>query len=103
MIEKNDNVAAWVKNDHLGFYINYVFEGRFFRYIPDFLIKLKNGHMLILEVKGKETEKDKVKRQYLDEWVEAVNETREYGVWHSDCVYLTPEIASIIEKYCGDE
>lgn len=45
-------VAAWVKNDHLGFEIVYVFDGVVRKYRPDFLIRLASGRMLVLEVKG---------------------------------------------------
>ena len=34
-------VAAYVKNDHLGFTIPYVFQGRSRQYLPDFLVRLK--------------------------------------------------------------
>jgi hypothetical protein len=40
---------------------------------PDFLVRLTSGDMLILETKGQETEQDKMRRRYLDEWTEAVN------------------------------
>lgn len=98
-LETNDDVVAWVKNDHLGYYIQYVFEGEFHRYTPDFLIKLKNGHMLIIEVKGKNREKDRVKRRYLQEWIEAVNGTNEFGIWHSDIIFHIKEIDGVIDKY----
>jgi len=49
-LERNDNVAAWVKNDHLGFEIHYTFQGIFHKYLPDFLITLRNGTHLVLEI-----------------------------------------------------
>lgn len=51
-------VAAFVKNDHLGFTIPYVFKGRTHSYVPDFLLRLKRQHdedvdrTLIVEVSG---------------------------------------------------
>src|SRR3989304_765990 len=39
-LDRNPNIAGWVKNDHLGFEIAYVFEGIVHKYRPDFLIKL---------------------------------------------------------------
>ncbi|MGH9829886.1 MAG: BPTD_3080 family restriction endonuclease, partial [Blastocatellia bacterium] len=48
-LDRNPNVGAWVKNDHLGFEILYVFSGVVRKYRPDFLIKLKRGKMLVLE------------------------------------------------------
>lgn len=51
-LERNNEVEAWVKNDHLGFEIMYAFDGVVSRYWPDFIIRLANGHHLVLEVKG---------------------------------------------------
>ena len=98
-IEKNPHVKAWVKNDHLGFEIVYVFEGVVRKYRPDFLITLDNGTTLVLEVKGQETRKDIAKRQALEEWIQAVNGTREYGVWHCDVSYHVKDVDEIIQKY----
>jgi type III restriction enzyme len=43
------------------------------KYRPDFLIRLSNGVNLVLEVKGQDTQENRSKRQFLDEWVKAVN------------------------------
>ena len=80
-LDHNKDVVAWVKNDHLGFEILYVFEGIVHKYRPDFIIKLKNGDYLVLETKGQDTHKDKTKRKFLDEWVRAVNAHGGFGKW----------------------
>ncbi|MCP9446716.1 MAG: hypothetical protein NNA22_03985 [Nitrospira sp.] len=72
-LENSQAVAAWVKNDHLGFEIPYLYQGVVRKYRPDFLVRLVRGEMLILETKGEESEQDRVKHRYLDEWVKAVN------------------------------
>ena len=52
------DVAAYVKNDHLGFSIPYVHKGRTHAYVPDFLLRLKRrdgesfDRVLIVEVSG---------------------------------------------------
>ena len=81
VIDNNIHVDAWVKNDHLGFEILYIFSGVVRKYRPDFIIRLKNGEYLILETKGKETLRDKTKRNFLDEWVKAVNQHGGFGTW----------------------
>jgi len=48
-LDKNPNVLAWVKNDHLGFEIIYIYEGIIRKYRPDFIVKLINGINLVLE------------------------------------------------------
>jgi len=81
VIDNNIHVDAWVKNDHLGFEIFYAFSGVVRKYRPDFIIRLKSEKYLILETKGKETLHDKTKRNFLDEWVKAVNQHGGLGTW----------------------
>jgi type III restriction enzyme len=80
-LDHNGNVDAWVKNDHLSFEVLYVFKGVVQKYRPDFLIRLKSGEFLVLETKGQDTDQDKTKRAFLDEWVKAVNEYGGFGKW----------------------
>ena len=61
-LDHTPHVAAWVKNDHLGFEIVYVFDGVVRKYRPDFLVRLANGAMLVLEVKGQDTPQNRAKR-----------------------------------------
>lgn len=44
-------------------------------------IRLKTGDFLILETKGQDTQRDKTKRGFLNEWVKAVNEHSGFGRW----------------------
>jgi type III restriction enzyme len=81
-LDHNRDVAAWVKNDHLGFEILYVYRGVVRKYRPDFLIRLTSGENVILEVKGQDLEQDQVKRRFLDEWVKAINDQGGFGRWH---------------------
>ncbi len=39
--EHSPHVAAYAKNDHLGFTIPYIHEGRSHDYVPDFLLRLR--------------------------------------------------------------
>lgn len=81
-LDRNDNVQAWVKNDHLGFEIRYLFGGTEHRYRPDFIIRFQSGDYLVLETKGQETQADKAKRDALREWCEAVTNHGGFGLWH---------------------
>ncbi len=98
-LDHNPDVKAWVKNDHLGFHVNYIFEGRIWKYYPDFLIKLSNDRMLILEVKGIESEQDRIKRKALNDWVKAVNGTKRFGEWSCDVSYNPADVDGIISKH----
>lgn len=98
-IEHHPHVVAWVKNDHIGFDVSYSFEGTFHQYRPDFLIKLDNGKILVLEVKGQEREKDKAKWQAMDDWIEAVNAENEFGSWCRDVSFDVGDLAAILDKH----
>jgi len=88
-LDHDPHVASWVKNDHLGFEVHYLFQGGVHKYRPDFLIRLTNGLRLVLEVKGENTDQDRTKREFLAEWVEAVNEDGGFGRW-ACAVSFTP-------------
>jgi len=82
-LDHNPAVAAWAKNDHLGFEVTYIFGGEFHKFRPDYLIRLANGVTLVVEAKGHFTPKDETKRRYLAEWIEAVNAHGGFGRWDS--------------------
>ena len=98
-LDDNPNVAAWVKNDHLGFEVIYVYQGVVRKYRPDFLIRLTVGKMLVLEVKGQDTQQDRTKRRFLDEWVAAVNEHGGFGAWAADVSLHPHDVAAILQKH----
>ena len=98
-LDHNENVTAWVKNDHLGFDIFYIHDGIVRKYRPDFIIRLKSGDFLVLEVKGQNTDRDKAKRHALKEWVEAVNEEGRFGRWHCDMSTKPSDIKDILHNH----
>lgn len=98
-LDRSKNVISWVKNDHLGFAITYVFRGVIHKYYPDFLIKFGDGIVLVLEVKGKDDQQNRTKRQYLDEWVRSVNSDGRFGQWRWDVSFRSSDIKDIIRKH----
>lgn len=96
-LDENDRVASWVKNDHLGFEILYVFRGAVRKYRPDFLVRLTNGEMLILEVKGVESDESKAKHQFAEEWIQAVNSDGRFGIWRFAVSRDPADVASILQ------
>lgn len=96
-LDRNPHVEAWVKNDHLGFEIHYIFSGVVKKYRPDFIIRLKTGKFLILETKGQDTQQDKTKREFLDEWVISVNEYGGFGIWQWAVSNDPADVAEILE------
>lgn len=89
MLESDDRVHAYVKNERLGFTIPYVHEGRSHEYIPDFLVRLRTEpgdveRTLIIEVSGSQkspgptaAKADTARNQ----WCAAVNNWGEFGRW----------------------
>lgn len=117
--ERNAKVAAYVKNDHLGFSIPYVHKGRSHRYVPDFLLRLRRhegddvDRTLIVEVSGGQKQVHSpgsvaVKADTArDSWCTAVNNHRGFGVWGyieiSSMIGVTERLHDAIAKlYAGD-
>lgn len=96
VLDNDPSVTAWVKNDHLGFEVLYVYRGVVRKYRPDFVVRLVSGDMLVLETKGLDTEQDEVKRRYLAEWVEAVNSHGGFGRWRWAVAHQPGDIRDIL-------
>jgi len=97
-LDRNSNVVAWAKNDHLGFEIPYTFEGVIHKFRPDFIIKLVNGTALILETKGQDSQQDRTKREFLDEWVRAVSGHDGFGKWAWAVSRNPKDVGQILES-----
>lgn len=100
-LDHNANVAAWTKNDHLGFEIAYIFAGIFHKYRPDLLIRLTTGTNLVVELKGESTPQDQTKKRYLDEWVKAVNAHGGFGKWAAGLCLNPSDLPTVIQKSAG--
>jgi len=98
-LDRNSNVSAWVKNDHLSFEILYVYRGIIQKFRPDYLIRLSSGKMLVLEVKGQDTQQDKTKRDFLSEWVRAVNQNGGFGTWSWDVSRNPRDLLNILQTH----
>jgi type III restriction enzyme len=88
--EAHRQVAAYAKNDHLGFTIPYVHKGRTHAYLPDFLLRLRRAdgedfdRTLIVEVSGSQKSPGPTKTKALtarDSWCAAVNNHDGLGRW----------------------
>ena len=96
--DRHDAVIAWAKNDHLWFEVTYIFGGVFLKYRPDYLIRLADGSNLVLEIKGLDDEKNRTKRRYLDEWVQAVNAHGGFGAWKWAVCFKPSDLLTVIQK-----
>ncbi len=97
-LDKSNFVKSFVKNDHLGFFILYNFKGVIRKYYPDFMIRLANNEYLILETKGVDSQQNQTKREFLNEWVNAVNTHGGFGKWHWDVSFHPSDLSSLLLK-----
>ena len=98
-LDRNANVRAWVKNDHIGFEITYSFKGIIHKFRPDYLVRLTNGKTLILEVKGQDDQQQQTKREFLSEWVRAVNGHGGFGGWTADVSRHPKDVVEILLRH----
>ena len=98
-IDHNPEIDAWVKNDHLGFEILYIYQGIVRKYRPDFLIRFRSGNFLVLETKGHDTPQDQTKRRFLAEWANAVNAHAGFGYWSCDVSFNPGDIKDVLAKH----
>jgi hypothetical protein len=77
----------------------YVFKGVVLKYRPDYLIRLTSGKMLVLEVKGQDDQQQKTKREFLAEWVRAVNQHGGFGNWAWDVSHNPKDLLNILRTH----
>jgi type III restriction enzyme len=84
-----DEVVCYVKNQNLGFEIPYTIDGDEHNYVPDFLVRVDDGHgpedllTLIVEVSGAPRRDKEVKAATAKTlWVPAVNNHGGFGRWN---------------------
>ncbi|HYZ77277.1 MAG TPA: hypothetical protein VE596_07865 [Gaiellaceae bacterium] len=85
-IDSHPGVAAFVKNQSLGFAIPYLHDGQPHDYLPDFIIRLENGVHLILETKGYDP-LEEVKAAAAQRWASAVTADGSFGEWRYEIVH----------------
>jgi type III restriction enzyme len=117
--ESSPHVWSYAKNDHLGFSVPYLFEGRSHDYLPDFLIRLKKrepddvDRTLIVEVSGglKSAHSPGSVKSKADtarnSWCPAVNNHGAFGRWGfveiTDPTLIHPQLSDAINALNADE
>lgn len=89
---------------HLGFTVPYEYMEASLSYEPDFVIRLRGGIHLVLEIKGRGGEihgEDQVlaKNEAAKKWVAAVNNSGRYGRWAFEICRDLGELRTIIERH----
>jgi type III restriction enzyme len=99
VLDAHPLVEAWVKNHKLFLEIPYLYFGITHRYRPDFVVRLTNGLVVLLEGKGVADEKDDAKATAARRWIEAVNTWGGLGTWvHSIC-YDVSALAAQLDEF----
>jgi type III restriction enzyme len=114
-LELNPNVAAYVKNDHLGYTVPYVHKGRTHSYVPDFVVRLQRiggedfDRTLIIEVSGSQKSPGPTKAKAdtaRNSWCAAVNNHGGLGRWGyvemTNPLEFKVRLAEAIESLYGD-
>jgi len=76
-----DVVVCYARNDHLELTVPYEYFGISHAYVPDFVVKLVNALLVMVEIKGHEDDQDRAKHQAARRWVAAVNHWGKLGHW----------------------
>jgi type III restriction enzyme len=98
VLDKHPEVEAWVKNHKLYLEIPYMHFGITHRYRPDFIVRLRDGRLVLLEGKGEPDEKDDAKATAARRWVQAVNTFGGYGEWVHEICYDASLLTEQINK-----
>jgi type III restriction enzyme len=98
LLDSDERVEAWAKNDHLNFELAYIYRGGIYMYRPDYLVRLGDNRTAVLEVKGQESERDRAKSFALKEWVSAVTADGRFGRWRCATIYSPRETGDVIGR-----
>ncbi|PQA84529.1 restriction endonuclease [Limnohabitans sp. TS-CS-82] len=86
--EAHPKVVSYVKNHNLGFEVPYLIGAETHRYLPDFILRVDDGHgpddllYLVVEIKGYRGENAKDKKAAMEtRWLPGVNNTKHHGRW----------------------
>jgi type III restriction enzyme len=107
--ERHPRVVAYVKNHGLGFEVPYRFGSEMRKYLPDFILRLDDGHgpddllNLVVEIKGYRGEDAKEKKSTMDTyWVPGVNHLGTHGRWafaeFTDIYQMQDDFAQVVES-----
>lgn len=114
VVEGHPRVHSYVKNQGLGFEVPYLFQGVGRRYLPDFIVRVDDGHgtgdllNLVVEIKGYRGEDAKAKKETLDlYWVPGVNQLGTHGRWacheFTEVSGLEENFADLVAQYVTHE
>lgn len=101
--EHMDEVVSYVKNEKLNFVIPYSLEGAERSYLPDFIVRINDGHgqddllNLVVEVSGfRKRDKDAKSTTMKSLWIPAINNHGGFGRWDFVEVTDIDQVKSVV-------
>ena len=74
-------VRCYARNENMEFNIPYEFYGTAHVYEPDFIVELKSGLKVVVEIKGRQHPETPIKHEAAKRWAAAVNNWGKLGYW----------------------
>ena len=110
VVEGHPRVRAYVKNQGLGFEVPYRHGAQARRYLPDFIVRVDDGHgeddllNLVVEIKGFRGEDAKDKKATMETyWVPGVNYLGTHGRWAfaelTDMYRIQDDFAAVVQRH----
>lgn len=97
LLGKHPAVEAWVKNDRLGLVIPYRKDGSAKKYLPDFIVRLKGGDYLLVEIKGQIGDA-MIKKAAAERWCRAVTNDGRFGRWEYHLCFSVSELRVAVNR-----
>ena len=94
-------VICYVRNDRLELNVPYEFHGQARAYEPDFVVRLRDGSHLLLEIKGAQQVETPAKHEAARRWVQAVNRWGKLGRWDFLACYEPQMLLQSIQRLPG--
>lgn len=107
-LEELDIVECYTPNDrNVGLVIPYRYQGHSHRYEPDFIVKVRGGSLVVLEIKGVKGEvhapdQVRAKSAAAKKWVAAVNNSRRFGHWAYEICRDVSKLRSRLARHADD-
>ncbi|WP_206922647.1 BPTD_3080 family restriction endonuclease [Alicyclobacillus suci] len=109
-LEHMDEVVSYVKNEKLNFVIPYSYEGSERSYLPDFIVRIDDGHghddllNLVVEVSGyRKRDKDAKATTMKSLWIPAINNHGGFGRWDfvevTDVEHIKTTIREAVKRH----
>jgi len=98
MLAKSGDVICFARNDHLELNVPYEFYGQPRIYEPDFIVRLRTGLQVMLEVKGQPHPETEAKHEAAKRWVAAVNHWGQLGRWHFEVAWEPQKLGDQIRR-----